>query len=268
MHSDLSEKFVVTACEDSLVRLFSIKENNLEFLTQLVGHKGIVTQALFINQGELIASCDFEGKLIIWKLENSGFVKRAEVQVENGPIYDISVRFIDAALTVFCGCENGKLKTISFDLNLKPTIREEEIHRYGVISVSSNAEYVLTGGIDCSVALIKNENSENINENKSNSGIEYFRHHTGAVNAVAIAPYLDEERIIFATASEDGKLVFIKKDGDKIEKQEISIGEPCYVLDWNKTGFVLTVGFGEGGFKSYILGENDEFEEVPMENKK
>lgn len=254
MDSDLSEKFIVSACEDSLVRLFTVKNNNMELLAQLSGHKGIVTQALFIHHGELIASSDFEGKLIIWKLENSNFVKKTELQVTKGPIYDIAARYSEnGSITVFCGCDNGKLKTVVFDSNLKSTVKEEDIHRYGVISVDCNAEYTVTGGTDCSVGLIRD------------GEIEHFKHHSGSVNAVAIAPNSQEQRVLFASASEDGTLVFIKKDLQNVKKQEINIGEPCYDLDWNRTGFVLTVGYGEGNFKSFIMGENETFEEIPME---
>lgn len=255
LDSDLSEKFVVAACEDSLLRLFAVKNNNLELLTQLTGHTGIATQAKFIHHGEFIASSDFEGKLIVWKLENATFAKKVEVKVASGPIYDIAVRYSEGNITVFCGCDNGKLKTVIFDTNFKHTMSEEEIHRYGVIAVSCNSEYVVTGGTDCSMVL-------------SHKGeVETFKHHTGAVNAVAIAPYVGEQRLLFASASEDGTLVLIKKDGKNIEKQVINIGQPCYSMDWNRSGFVLTVGFGENGLKSFILGENDKLEEIPMESK-
>lgn len=254
MDTDLSEKFIVSACEDSIVRLFSVKNNNLELLAQLTGHSGIGTQALFIHQGEFIASSDYEGKLIIWKLENTGFVKKSEIQIAKGPIYDIATRYSEnGSITVFCGCDNGKLKTVTFDSSFKSTIKEEDVHRYGIISVSCNNEYVITGGADYSVALIHN------------GEIEYFKHHLSAVNTVALAPISNDERVLFASASEDGTLVLIKKDSKDIKKQEITIGEPCYDLDWNRTGFVLTVGYGEGCFKSFIMGENDVFEEIPME---
>ncbi|ELA40987.1 uncharacterized protein VICG_01946 [Vittaforma corneae ATCC 50505] len=252
MDSDLSEKFVVTACEDSLVRLFTIKDRNMEFLTELTGHTGVVTKAVFINQGELIASSDFSGKLIVWKLEGHSFVKRSETKVSNGPIYDIAVRYTDSSFTIFCGCDNGILRTVVFDNNFKATVTEQEIHRYGIITVSCNLHFVATGGLDCTAALISKDN------------IEYLKHHQGAVNSVALAPTDDEKHTILATCSEDGKLAFIFKEDDSIRTQEIKLKEPCYSLDWSKTGFVLTVGYGSEEFKSYIQGENGEYEEVPM----
>lgn len=255
MNTDLSEKFVVAACEDSIVRLFTIKDITMELLTELTGHTGVVTKAVFINQGELIASCDFSGKLIIWKLEGKSFTKRSETVVSNGPIYDIAVRFLESSsFTVFCGCDNGLLKTVIFDSNFKTTISEKEVHRYGIISVSCNNFFVATGGLDCTTALISNDNN-----------IEYFKHHQGAVNSVALAPTDDEKHTILATCSEDGNLAFVFKEDEENKTQIINIQEPCYSLDWDRTGIVLTVGYGNDGFKSYIQSENGEYEEVQME---
>lgn len=254
MDTDITEKFIVASCEDSLVRIFSIKEKEIKLITQLTGHSGVVTKALFINQGELIVSSDFNGKIIIWKLEGNQFVKKTEAKISEGPIYDMAVRHTADSFTLFCGCENGILKTVAFDSNMKYNVTEKEVHRYGIISVSCNTNYVATGGLDCSVGLISEE-------------IEYFKHHKEAVNGVALAPSSDKEHTILATCSEDGVLSFIFKDGKTTRTQEISIGEPCYSVRWNRTGLVLTLGYGKGNFKSYIQGENGEYEEVPMEKK-
>lgn len=253
MDTDISEKFVVAACGDSIVRLFALRNLDLELLSELSGHTGAVTKALFANQGELIVSSDFNGRLIIWKLEGSSFVKKLEMQVTEGPIYDIAVRYKDSGMTVFCGCDGGILRTVAYDTALKETVTEKEVHRYSVISVSCNEDYVATGGLDCSVALI------------SEDGIEYLRHHRGAVNAVALSPSHAQDRVVLATCSEDGRLCFVEKNGEDIQQQEINIGEPCYSLDWSKSGFTLTVGYGKEGFKSFIRGEDGSYEEVPME---
>lgn len=254
MDSDISEKFIIAAYEDSLIRLFAIKDKTTELLSELSGHSGIATKAVFINQGELIASSDFNGKLILWKLEGNVFVKKAEVAVSNGPIYEIAALYEGNTTTVFCGCENGILNTVKFDAQFKPTVTKEEIHRYGVISVSCNAYFVATGGLDCTVALI------------SKDGIEYIKNHKAAVNAVAVAPTDDENHTIVASCSEDGQLLFTFKDNKKLRTQEITLEEPCYSLGWSKTGIVLTVGYGNDNFKSYIQGESGDYEEVSMTN--
>lgn len=252
MDIDISEKFIVTACEDSFVRLFSVNDKKTELLCELTGHTGMVTKAIFINQGDVIASSDFNGKLIIWKLENSSFVKKTEIQVSDRPIYDIAARVKDNGFTVFCGCDNGLLKTVIFDSNFKTTMTEQELHRYGVISVSCTKNFLATGGLDSTVALI------------SNGNIEYIKKHTGAVNAVALVPSDDENHTIVASGSEDGTLILTFKNGKKIRTQQINLGEPCYSLDWNRTGFILTVGYGNDKLKSFAQGENGEYQEIPM----
>lgn len=253
MDTDLSEKFVITACEDSLLRLFTIKDKNMELLAELTGHTGVVTKAVFINQGELIASGDFTGKLIIWKLEGSLFVKRVECAVTNGPIYDLAVRYSKTSFEVFCGCDNGILKTVEFDMNFKMIVTEKEMHRYAVVAVTCNGHFVATGGLDSTVALI------------SAKGVEYLKHPMGAINAVALCPSDDDQNFILAAGSEDGQLVFFFKEGIEMRTQSIKLGQPCYSLDWSRTGLVLSAAYGKESITSYIQGENGDYVEVPME---
>lgn len=254
LDTDISERLVVAGCNDSKVRLFAIKEHNLENLYELIGHTGVVAKACFINQGELIASSDYNGKLIVWKLEGTKFVKKTEVQVHAGPIYDISATYNLNEIKIYCACGDGWLKIVNLNSGLASTIEEKEIHKYDVVTVSSNEKYVATGGIDTKVCLISDEETK------------YFTHHKEAVYAVALSPIIDEDgNSDLATCSKDGKLVFIRiKDGIPTE-QEFDIGEQCYTLDWSRTGFTLTLGYGNGLYKSYVLNENNEYEEIPMQ---
>lgn len=252
MDADLAEKHVVTACSDSIVRIYSLVDKKLEYLAELVGHSGPVTKALYVNQGELIASSDFSGKIVIWKLEGGVFNKRFEKQLLEGPIYDMAVRFADGRLQLFCGCDGGVLKTLEISASFECTEDSKEVHRYGISAVSANAECLVTGGFDFSVAL------------HTASGVEHFKHHQAAVTSVAIAPVNCCNKTVFSSCSEDGKLFIIEQRGDSFETQEIDVGEPCYSLSWSNTGFVLTVGYGTESFKSFILGESGKYEEIEM----
>lgn len=255
--TDLSQKHVVTACSDHSVRIYNLRNKELEHTVNLLGHSGPVTQAKYINQGELLASSDFTGKLIIWKLEGGTFSRRVEKQVAAGPIYDISVRFNENKLQIFCGCDGGVLKTLEYDQAFNETEKSQEAHRYGVSSVSANSEYLVTGGLDFSVAL----HTLNGNDQK-----EYFKHHDAAVNCVAVAPSNHTNKLAFASVSEDGLLVIYQKRDSSFEIQKIDLGQPGHSLSWSKTGFSLTVGYGSEEFKSYILGENGLYEEVEMKD--
>lgn len=254
MDVDISEKYVVTANRDSLVKIFVIKELELVPFAELSGHKGFVTKALFVNQGEIIVSSDFHGKLIIWKLEGKQYSKKVEIQVYDGPIHDFGVRYEHKEMKVFCGCDDGKLMTVLIDDGLRNTISEQKIHKYATTCVSVNEMYVLSGGLDGVVNMIDKDGN-----------IEKFSHHSEQIVSVALSPIT--ERSIFATCSKDGKLFIFKKDDVGFIKQEFEINSTFNSLVWDKQGFSLTVSFGNEDFKTYILNENDEYEEVPIEEK-
>lgn len=252
MDADLSERHVITGCSDGIVRLYSVAGTKLEHLAELAGHTGAVTKAVYANQGEFIVSCDFSGKVIVWKLEGGVFSKRLEKQLVGGPIYDVAVRFEEAGLRVFCGCDGGFLRTLTIDPLFNCTEDSQEIHRYGISSVSCNAEHLVTSGFDFSVAL------------HSRDGIEHFKIHQSAVNAVAVAPSNHINKLVFASCSEDGKLLVTEKRGDSFSHQEIDVGKPCFSLGWSRTGFSLIVGFGSDEFKCFVLGMSGRYEEVEM----
>lgn len=257
MDTDLSEKYVVCACSDALVRICTFNNETLMPVASLSGHQGQVTKAIYLSHGELIASSDFSGNLIIWKLEDSKYVKKAEKHVIDGGINDIAGRISDSTIEVFCACERGLVKTIIFDAEFNTTEKTKEIHKHATTCISCNSKFVVSGGVDFSVAFDDGQD------------IRYFKSHQSAVNSVAIAPSNSIEKTIFASCAEDGTLIIYQGKRNNIEEQIIKLKEPAHSLSWNKTGFVLTVGYGESSFKSYILGENGkEFVEVEMKQQK
>lgn len=252
MDADLSERHVIAGCSDGAVRLYSLAGTRLEHLADLAGHTAPVTRALYASQGELIVSSDFSGKVVVWKLEGGVFAKRLEKQLIAEPIYDIAVRLEDAGLKIFCGCHGGFLRTLTVDPHFGCTEDAQEVHRYGVSSVSCNAEHLVTSGFDFSVAL------------HTKDSVEHFKIHQSAVNAVAIAPSNHVNKVVFASCDERGRLVISDRRDDTFRHQEIDVGKPCHSLSWSRTGFSLTVGFGADESKSFVLGLSGEYEEVEM----
>jgi protein transport protein SEC13 len=253
MDTDLSEKYLITACSDSAIRLYSIVNKEMSLISELMGHSGPVSKAIFINQGEIIASSDFTGKLIIWKLEDSHFKKKVEKQVCVGPLYDITARYLESALSIFCACDKGILYTCTFDAQFNCTENSEEVHRYGISCISANADHVVTGGLDFSISL------------RSAEGSEYFNHHSSAITDVAIAPSNNFGKTVFASCAEDKKIVIIEKIDGQANKQVIELDEPCYNIEWSKSGLSFTVGYGSNKFKTFILGETGKYEEIEMQ---
>lgn len=252
LDSDLSEKHVVAGYSDGAIKLYNLNDNKLTSLVDLPGHSAPVTKAVFAGNGDIIVSADFSGKLIVWKLENGIFGSRVNMQVVAGPVYDVAPRKIGDCLTVFCGCDGGVFKTLTFDKDFNVSEESQDVHRFGISAVSCNDTAIVTGGFEYAVAL------------HTAGKVERFKHHTATVTAVAVAPNNHLNKLVFASCSEDGTVVVTEQRDGEFVHQTINIGEPCYSLGWNRSGLVLTVGFGRDKLKSFILGISGEYEEIQM----
>lgn len=256
LDTDLAEKYVAAGCSDGAIRLYSLKDNQIDEMAQLEGHTGAVTKAVYANFGEIIVSADFIGKLIIWKAEDGKYAKCFEKQVADGPIYDIAVRYTESMIIIFCGVSDGKLITLQIDGSFKCEENEKEVHRLGIPCLSTNNDLLVTVGSDQTIAI------------HFNNEIDYLNQHKTEINCVAVGPSNVLRKKVFASGDKDGKVFIVRlkeeEEEGKFEIQEIELEGECHSLSWSKRGFVLTAAFGEGELKSYTLGETGIYEEIAM----
>lgn len=258
IQTDIYEKKIVTASSDGIVRVFdNIAEPGvepcLEQKQELEGSYGACTKAVFINEGEFIASSYFTGKLVLWKREAGAYVMATMKDVFSGTIYDIDALYNEDTIVVYCACSDGLLRIVKISPGY--TITEEEFvaHRFGATSVSASRSHVVSGGLDNSVVLWVN------NEEKVR-----LRDHKGFIRDVKISKDNVFGFLCFASCSEDGFVNIYTEIGGDLKKQIIEIGEPVYSLSWSRTGFSLSVGYGTNGFKCFTPGSDGTFKEVEL----
>lgn len=258
IQTDLYEKRVVTASSDGSVRVFENKSEpgnppSLELSCELQGSYGVCTKAIFINEGELIASSYFTGKLALWKREAGKYNLATIKEIFNGTIYDIDAVNSSEGIKVFCACSDGTLRIV--DIAPGYTFSQSEVvaHRFGTTCVSANKDYVVTGGLDNSVVLWKDGKEET-----------RFRDHKRYVRDVKISKDNVFELMAFASCSEDGSVNIYTQVGGEFKRQCIEIGEPVYSLSWSKTGFSLSIGYGSNGVKCFTPSSDGKFVEVEL----
>ncbi|RVD90967.1 transport sec13 [Tubulinosema ratisbonensis] len=256
MDADLSEKRLVTASSDRVVRTYKIEDTQLILDQELSGHDSPVTKAIFLNKGELICSGCYTGELFIWQLEGSSFVKKFSTKVFNGSINSISHLFLENSFKIFCACSDGKVRILTFDFKLNFKTEELNVHKFGITSISSNEKYFITGGVDNKVFLF---------DIKTNKEIYSFNEHTNIVRDVSIAKTNEFDLDVFASCSDDGSVVIYYFEKEVIKKQVIQINEPLSSLAWSKRGYSLSVGYGENMVKHYVPDVDGYFKEVDLE---
>lgn len=257
IEADFSQKRVVTACSDGLVRVFNRggeEPCELAMELELDAGCGPVTKAIFLNQGELIASSYFSGRVVVWKYEGGRFSKRYEKEVVGGSVNDISARWCGTSFVLYCACSDGNVRILSIDGSFNATETDVFCHRFGVSSVCATENGFVSGGMDYSSAVWEDTTET-----------ARFRDHRGFVRDVAVCPANCFKIFCMASSSEDGRVIIYTKRGDGYESQVIDIGEPCYSLSWSVSGFSLCVGYGESKFKCFVPDSSGKFKEVGLE---
>lgn len=246
-----TEDLALTSSTDKKLRLFDFKNNSLRFLYELSGHDSEIVRAIFIDGTDLIASADFTGHLVIWKLERKKYNRILKIKACEGALTSLAARSKNG-IFVFCGCADGFIRTYKID-NKEEKISEIMAHDYGVTSLSSNDEYLISGGMNFETKIYEN-----------NKSIKTFNDHGNRINNVAICPSNKFNVFCFASCSDDKTVLIYVKENSEFKKQKIEIGEECYTLCFSKTGFCLTVGYGKNKFKAFIPDDNGNFKETEV----
>ncbi|KAK1350593.1 hypothetical protein LUQ84_3532 [Hamiltosporidium tvaerminnensis] len=255
MDADAQEHRMLATTAEKLIKIYTIDNDQINPEFELKGHDGPVTSAKFINKGELIASCCFTGKVIIWKLEGNSYNKKFERKIFEGSLNSLSVKNIENGFIVFCACSDGNVRTLQFDFSLNYSEDLFFAHRFGVTCIDNNDLYVVTGGLDSNVTLW---------DLKEKKEIETFSDHKKFVRAVAVCPANEFNILTFASCAEDGSLVIYSREDDCIVKQIIEMGSPCYSVSWSASGFSLCVGYGDSFFKTFVPDVSGKFKEVEI----
>ncbi|EQB60508.1 protein transport protein sec13 [Vairimorpha apis BRL 01] len=257
MEKDNFEKRIITTCSDGKIRVFENKSDpdtkiNLEFIAEMSGDEGIPTKAVFVDQIECIVASFSNGTIIIWKKENINYKKIYEFKVFSGSISDLSCVYIENNIVMYCACSDGILRIVKY-INNTIQIDEVTAHRFGISCIDGNEDYIVTGGIEYSVAIWSKKEE-----------ITRFNSHEGVVRAIKIAPKNIFNIFCFASCGEDGKVIIYIKDGNNFNQQIIELEEPVYSLSWSKSGFSLSVGYGENKYKCFVPTNEGKFEEIPI----
>lgn len=68
---------LATCSTDGIVKIFDVKNGNQSLISELKGHQGPVWQISWAHPkyGNILASCSYDRKVIIWKETGSEWIK-------------------------------------------------------------------------------------------------------------------------------------------------------------------------------------------------
>jgi len=263
---DFYGRHLATCSSDGTVKIWEIEENSQKLISELKGHKSAVWQIVWSNPkfGNLLASCSYDRKVIVWKEVNPHnwkvFYEYNEFQQS---VNSISFSPQEYGLKLACACSDGTVTILTLDGN-NWTHYTFNSHQYGVSSVSwcpyslfiqdrENPKLV-SGGIDNNVNVWYQKSDLTWDLEVSLNG------HNDWVNDVAWCPSVTSE-LKFASCGQDGKVYVWKRRSDgEWEHNDIEVGKKSVCrVNWNGNGDVLAVSSSDGDV-SFCREKEDRWE--------
>lgn len=250
-HSDLIHdvridyygKYIATCSSDHTVNIFRITDGQKEeFVSQLDGHTGPVWQVSWSHpRFGLLASCSYDGSVVIWKQEQERWSKVKTYKEHTGSVNSVSFYQSKTELILACGSSDGRISFLSFDeknISWKQTILFG--HENGVNSVcwfDSEEKRIVSGGCDGLIKFWKEDKGEWVPDGSPISV------HSDWVCDVSCAPKEIFDCETVASCGHDKKVFILKKDGNSWHTQELphTFKDTVWRVSWSLARSILGV---------------------------
>ncbi|KAK8633485.1 hypothetical protein V6N13_014330 [Hibiscus sabdariffa] len=277
---DFYGKRIATASSDSTIKIVGVSNNTHQHLATLTGHQGPVWQVAWAHPkfGSLLASCCYDGRVIIWKEGNQNEWSQAHVfEDHKSSVNSIAWAPHELGLCLACGSSDGNISVFTaradggWDVS-----RIDQAHPVGVTSVSwapSTAPGALVGSglLDPVQKLCSGGCDNTVKVWKLYNGtwkmdcFPALQMHTDWVRDVAWAPNLGLPKSTIASASQDGKVIIwtVAKEGDQWEGRVLhDFGTPVWRVSWSLTGNILAVADGNNNVTLWKEAVDGEWQQV------
>ncbi|KAK4778529.1 hypothetical protein SAY86_006057 [Trapa natans] len=274
---DYYGKRLATASSDATIKIIGISNNSgSRLLATLTGQRGPVWQVGWAHPkfGSILASCSYDGLVILWKEGNPNEWSQAHVFTDHkSSVNSIAWAPHEVGLCLACGSSDGDISVFSARLDGGwDTSRIEQAHPVGVTSVTwapamapgalvgssllDPVQKLASGGYDNTVKVWKKTD-----EIWKMDCFPALKMHSDWVRDVAWAPNLGLPKSTIASASQDGTVVVwsVARDGEQWEGKVLKdFKTPVWRVSWSLTGNMLALANGNNNvtlWKEDVDGE-------------
>lgn len=261
---DYYGKRLATASSDATIKIIGVSGSSQQHLATLTGHNGPVWEVAWGHPkfGSMIASCGYDGSVILWKEGNNPneWTQEHVFTEHKSSVNSIAWAPHELGQWLACGSSDGNISVFSArpDGSGWETTKIDQAHPIGVTSVSwapSTAPGALvgSGSLDPVQKLASGGADKTVKVWKLYNGswkLDCFpalQMHTNWVRDVAWAPNLGLPKSTIASASEDGTVIVwtVAKEGDQWEGRILNdFKSPVWRVTWSLTGNILAVADG------------------------
>jgi len=249
---DYYAKKLATCSSDTTVRIYDIHgDHQYQPSAELLGHDGPVWQVAWAHPkfGTVLASCSFDGKVIIHREQPAGKWQQIFVYQElQSSVNSIAWAPQEYDLCLACVTSDGKISVLSHNSNDMWNAKVFSGSDLGINSISwapygqSDKKRFVTGGCDKKVKVWVLEEDQWKVEHE-------LVQHSDWVRDVAWAPSIGLPSSTIASCCEDGKVIIWSQSNEswvpKIIKGNSDKSPPVWRVSWSVTGSVLAISAGD-----------------------
>lgn len=251
---------LATCSSDNSVKIYDIKSGTQTLAADLKGHFGPVWQVAWAHPkfGNLLASCSYDRKVIIWK-EAGEWSKLYEYSSHESSVNSVAWAPHEYGLILACCSSDGTISIITYnqDGGNWETKKISGAHSIGCNAISwcpsvsadlnldplSNKEApkrLVSGGCDNFVKIWREDNDQWVEENR-------LEMHTDWIRDVAWAPSIGLPRSVIASCSQDKRVVIWTSDDNHSWNSTILhvFDDVVWSVSWSLTGNILAVSGGD-----------------------
>lgn len=274
---DYYGKRVASASSDATIKIISVTSQPLATLT---GHNGPVWQVCWAHPkfGSLLASCSYDGTVIIWKEGSlNNWTVAQTFNDHKSSVNSISWAPHELGLCLACGSSDGNISvhTARSDGGWDTT-KIDQAHPVGVTSITwapsmEPGSLIGSGEFDPVQKLASGGNDNTVKIWKFDNGVwkmdssSALKMHNDLVRDVAWAPNLGLPKSTIASGSQDGKVVIWTggKEGEEWKGKVLNdFKAPVWRVSWSLTGNLLAVASGDNTVTLWKEAVDGEWQEV------
>jgi len=286
---DYYGKKLATASSDRTIRIFDIAGDKQTFVAHLKGHDGPVWQAVWAHPkfGTLLASCSYDGKVLVWKEQSPGAWIKIFQDMKSPPasVNAISWAPHSFGLCLAAASSDGTVSVFTYQDNGSWDRKNFEAHKGGVNAVSWGPDMksgallapsggavqfskrFVTAGCDNRVKIWRYQDQEQRWSEEKVWQDEDDNKHGDWVRDAAWAPSLGLPSSTIATCSEDKTVIIWTEDRTGVWKRSKVLKFPrkCWRVSWSIMGNILAVSQGDNKvslWKETVDGEWKNLSEI------
>ncbi len=184
------QDFIVTGGLDDCVKIWSVKDDKIQFSKGLEGHSLGIVSVDVSSTGRIIASSSLDSTLCLWDTQNGQLLN----QVTVGPVDLWTVAFSPDDKYVISGSHDGKITLYSVETAKAESVLDPQNGKFTLsLAYSPDGKYIASGGLDGIINIF------DVNTGKVAQTLEG---HAMSVRSLTFSP--DSQMLL--TASDDGHM--------------------------------------------------------------